>query len=114
MGSSLINSMAAQEIENRRMSLLGHLPQIAVRAALNNHQLSVGNLFSKDLGRFHMAAGTPFMSILAAYDDQGWRFDLMYKVCGLMALPGNHVAQIALERRHLVDDEILKLFNDFG
>src|SRR5687768_16035147 len=92
------NLMAAQEIENRRMPLLRHLAQIAVRAALNNHQLNVGNLFSKDLGRLHMAAPAPLMSILAPHDDQGWRFDIMDKVCGLMALPSNHVAQIALER----------------
>ena len=35
----------------------------------------------------------------------------MNKVGGLMTLPSNDVAQVALKRRHLVDND-LKLFHD--
>ena len=52
------------------------------------------------------------MNVPAANDDQRGSFDFVYEISGLMALPGNDVAQIALERRHLVDNEILKFFHD--
>ena len=59
-----------------------------------------------------MIAGSAFVDILAADNNQRRRFDFMDKICGLMALPGNNVTQIAFERRHLVDNEILKFFHD--
>jgi hypothetical protein len=54
------------------------------------------------------------MGISATDDNQRRRFDFMNKVSGLMALPGNDVAQIAFKRWHLVDNELLKFFHNLG
>ena len=81
-------------------------------AALNDHQLGVGDLFRQHFGGLHVAAGAAFVGILAADDDQGRRFDLMNQISRLMTLPRHDVAQITFERRHLVDDQLLILFDD--
>ena len=83
-------------------------------AALNNHQLSIGNFFRKDSGRLHMVAGSPFVGVLAADDHQRRSFDFMDEIRRLVALSGDDMAQVAFERRHLIDDKILKFFHDLG
>src|SRR6185436_2654359 len=88
-------SMAPQEIDNRRMAFLRHLAQIAVPAAVDEKQLGVRYFFCEHLGRLDVVAGAALVSILAADNDQRRRPDLMDQVGGLVALPGNHVAQVA-------------------
>src|SRR5262247_4349112 len=69
-------------------------------------------IFSARIFRgLYVTAGSPFVGVLAADDDQGRRLDFMNNVGGLMALPSNNVAQIAFERRHLVDNELLKFLH---
>src|SRR5262252_2341334 len=93
------------------MALLRHFAQIAMGAAFNNDQLSIGNLLRQNFRGLYVTAGSPLVDVLAADDDQGRRLDFMNKVGGLMALPSNDVAQIAFERWHLVDDELLKFLH---
>src|SRR5215510_11445918 len=93
------------------MALLWHFAQIAMGAAFNNDQLSIGNLLRQNFGGLYVTARSPFVDVLAADDDQGRRLDFMNKVGGLMALPSDDVAQIAFERRHLVDNEFLKFLH---
>src|SRR5262249_53184068 len=93
------------------MALLRHFAQIAMGAAFNNDQLSIGNLLPQDFRGLYLNAGSAVWLFLAADDDQGRRLDFMNKVGGLMALPSNNVAQIAFERRHLVDNELLKFLH---
>src|SRR4029077_14826623 len=94
------------------MALLGHFAEITMRAAFNNDQFRFGDLFSQDFGGLYVTPGSTLMNILAADYNQGRRFDFMKQIGSLMALPGDDVAQIALERRHLVDNKILKFFYD--
>src|SRR5215510_12906291 len=93
------------------MALLWHFAQITMGTAFNNDELNIGNLLRQNFGGLYVTAGSPFVDILAADDDQGRHLDLMNKVGGLVALPSDDVAQIAFERRHLVDNELLKFFH---
>src|SRR6516162_6190847 len=94
------------------MALLGHFAEITMSAAFNNDQFRFGDLFSQDFGGLDVTPGSTLMNILAADDNQGRRFDFMNQIGSFMALPGDDVAQVAFERRHLVDNEVLKFFHD--
>src|SRR5262245_5792343 len=93
------------------MALLWHFAQITMGTAFNNDELNIGNLLRQNFGGLYVTAGSPFVDVRAADDDQGRHLDLMNKVGGLMALPSNDVTQIAFERRHLVHNELLKFLH---
>src|SRR3990167_6277652 len=95
------------------MTLFRHLTEVTMLAAFDDRQFGVGYLLGKGLGRGHMIACPPFAGILASDDDQRRRGDRIDELRGLVALSGDNVTQIALERRNLLDDEILELFHDF-
>src|SRR5215467_4277222 len=96
INTDLLVSMPAEKIEYRRMTFFRHLPQITVPSACHENQLGVGNLLRQHLGRFNVTAGAALMDVLAADNNQCWRFDFMEQVGRFMALPRHHVAQVAL------------------
>ena len=96
------------------MAILRHFTEIAVLAAFDDHQFSIGDLLGKDLRRRHMITGPPITDILASDDDQRRRFDLVYELRCLMALPGDNMAQITLERRDLLEMRSWNFFTTSG
>src|ERR1044071_642734 len=90
----IFSLMAAEKFENRRMALLGHLAEVAVLAAFDEHQLGAGDFLSQRAGRFHVAARAALVVVFAADDHERRRFDVMHDIRRLVALPRDDVAQV--------------------